>query len=90
VAAEIEFRDPRIAREFARQGADVVLHHAHSGAGAESAVAEIRARLPAHLDASAPHSVAALMGGAPLDESLRENLVAKVGALVKELPAAPA
>jgi NAD(P)-dependent dehydrogenase (short-subunit alcohol dehydrogenase family) len=32
-----------IALEFARQGADVVLHHAHSGAGAESAVAEIRA-----------------------------------------------
>jgi F-type H+/Na+-transporting ATPase subunit alpha len=54
------------------------------------AVAEIRARLPAHLDATAPHSVAALMGGAPLDESLRENLVAKVGALVKELPAARA
>jgi F-type H+-transporting ATPase subunit alpha len=54
------------------------------------AVAEIRARLPAHLDATAPHSVAALMGGAPLDESLRETLVAKVGALVKELPAAPA
>ncbi len=54
------------------------------------AVAEIRARLPAHLDATAPHSVAALMGGAPLDESLRENLVAKVGALVKELTAAPA
>jgi NAD(P)-dependent dehydrogenase (short-subunit alcohol dehydrogenase family) len=32
-----------IALEFARQGADVVLHHAHSGAGAESAVAKIRA-----------------------------------------------
>lgn len=32
-----------IALEFARQGADVVLHHAHSGAGAESAVAEIQA-----------------------------------------------
>lgn len=32
-----------IALEFARQGADVVLHYAHSGKGAESAVAEIRA-----------------------------------------------
>jgi NAD(P)-dependent dehydrogenase (short-subunit alcohol dehydrogenase family) len=32
-----------IALEFARQGADVVLHYAHSGAGAESAVDEIRA-----------------------------------------------
>lgn len=31
-----------IALEFARQGADLVLHHAHSGAGAESAAAEIR------------------------------------------------
>lgn len=31
-----------IALEFARQGADVVLHHAHSGAGAASAVAEIQ------------------------------------------------
>jgi len=51
------------------------------------AVAEIRARLPAHLDASAPHSVAALMGGAPLDEPLRETLVAKVWELVKELRA---
>jgi NAD(P)-dependent dehydrogenase (short-subunit alcohol dehydrogenase family) len=29
--------------EFARQGADVVLHYAHSGDGAGSAVAEIRA-----------------------------------------------
>jgi F-type H+/Na+-transporting ATPase subunit alpha len=51
------------------------------------AVAEIRARLPAHLDASVPQSVAALMGGAPLDESLRETLVAKVRELVKELHA---
>jgi NAD(P)-dependent dehydrogenase (short-subunit alcohol dehydrogenase family) len=32
-----------IALEFARQGADVVLHYAHSGSGAESAAAEIRA-----------------------------------------------
>jgi NAD(P)-dependent dehydrogenase (short-subunit alcohol dehydrogenase family) len=32
-----------IALEFARQGADVVLHYAHSGDGAVSAVAEIRA-----------------------------------------------
>jgi NAD(P)-dependent dehydrogenase (short-subunit alcohol dehydrogenase family) len=32
-----------IALEFARQGADVVLHFAHSGDGAASAVAEIRA-----------------------------------------------
>jgi len=32
-----------IALEFAREGADVVLHYAHSGAGADSAVAEIRA-----------------------------------------------
>ncbi len=32
-----------IALEFARQGADVVLHCAHSGAGAESAAEEIRA-----------------------------------------------
>jgi NAD(P)-dependent dehydrogenase (short-subunit alcohol dehydrogenase family) len=31
-----------IALEFARQGADVVLHYAHSAAGAESAVEEIR------------------------------------------------
>lgn len=31
-----------IALEFARQGADVVLHYAHSGSGAESAAAEIR------------------------------------------------
>lgn len=32
-----------IALEFARQGADVALHYAHSNAGAESAVEEIRA-----------------------------------------------
>jgi len=32
-----------IALEFARQGADVVLHYAHSGTGAESAAEEIRA-----------------------------------------------
>ncbi len=32
-----------IALEFARQGADVVLHYAHAVAGAESAVAEIKA-----------------------------------------------
>lgn len=32
-----------VALEFARQGADVVLHYAHSRTGAESAVAEIRA-----------------------------------------------
>ncbi|MEN6535754.1 MAG: glucose 1-dehydrogenase [Bryobacteraceae bacterium] len=31
-----------IALEFARQGADVALHYAHSGAGAMSATAEIR------------------------------------------------
>lgn len=31
-----------IALEFARQGADVVLHYAHSGEGAESAAEEIR------------------------------------------------
>ncbi len=32
-----------VALEFARQGADVVLHYAHSGKGAESAAAEIQA-----------------------------------------------
>lgn len=32
-----------IALEFARQGADVVLHYAHSGTGAESAAEEIQA-----------------------------------------------
>jgi NAD(P)-dependent dehydrogenase (short-subunit alcohol dehydrogenase family) len=32
-----------VALEFARQGADVVLHYAHSVGGAETAVAEIRA-----------------------------------------------
>lgn len=32
-----------IALEFAREGADVVLHYAHSSAGAESAAEEIRA-----------------------------------------------
>jgi len=32
-----------IALEFARQGADVVLHYAHSGAGAKSAVEQIEA-----------------------------------------------
>lgn len=32
-----------VALEFARQGADVVLHYAHAVAGAESAVAEINA-----------------------------------------------
>lgn len=32
-----------IALEFARQGADVVLHYGHSGAGAQSAVEEIQA-----------------------------------------------
>ena len=32
-----------IALEFARQGADVALHYAHSGAGAESAAEEIQA-----------------------------------------------
>lgn len=31
-----------IAREFARQGADVALHYAHSGKGAEETAAEIR------------------------------------------------
>ncbi len=31
-----------IALEFARQGADVVLHYAHSGDGAESAAEEIQ------------------------------------------------
>jgi NAD(P)-dependent dehydrogenase (short-subunit alcohol dehydrogenase family) len=31
-----------IALEFARQGADVVLHYAHSGSGAESAAEEMR------------------------------------------------
>src|SRR5208283_1948138 len=51
------------------------------------AVAEIRARLPAYLDASAPHSVAALMGGAPLDDALRETLVTKVRELAKEIHA---
>jgi NAD(P)-dependent dehydrogenase (short-subunit alcohol dehydrogenase family) len=45
-----------IALEFARQGADVVLHYAHSSAGAESAVKEILAMgrkataLPADFD----------------------------------------
>jgi len=33
-----------IALEFARQGADVALHYAHSGTGAESAVDEVRER----------------------------------------------
>ena len=51
------------------------------------AIAEIRARLPAYLDASAPHSVAALMGGAPLDDRLRETLVTKVRELAKEIHA---
>ena len=51
------------------------------------AIAEIRARLPAYLDASAPHGVAALMGGAPLDDPLRETLVAKVRELAKEIHA---
>jgi F-type H+-transporting ATPase subunit alpha len=51
------------------------------------AIAEIRARLPAYLDASAPHSVAALMGGAPLDDALRETLVTKVRELAKEIHA---
>src|SRR5579872_4423758 len=32
-----------IALEFARQGADVVLHYGHSAAGAQSAVEEIKA-----------------------------------------------
>jgi NAD(P)-dependent dehydrogenase (short-subunit alcohol dehydrogenase family) len=32
-----------IALEFARQGADVVVHYAHSGAGAQTAVTEIQA-----------------------------------------------
>jgi 3-oxoacyl-[acyl-carrier protein] reductase len=32
-----------IALEFARQGADVVLHYSHSDAGAKSAVDEITA-----------------------------------------------
>lgn len=32
-----------VALEFARQGADVALHYSHANAGAESAVAEIRA-----------------------------------------------
>jgi NAD(P)-dependent dehydrogenase (short-subunit alcohol dehydrogenase family) len=32
-----------MALEFARQGADVILHYAHSGEGCHSAVAEIRA-----------------------------------------------
>ena len=32
-----------IALEFAREGADVVLHYAHSGEGAKSAVQEIQA-----------------------------------------------
>jgi NAD(P)-dependent dehydrogenase (short-subunit alcohol dehydrogenase family) len=45
-----------IALEFARQGADVVLHYAHSSEGADSAVQEIRAMgrqataLPADFD----------------------------------------
>jgi NAD(P)-dependent dehydrogenase (short-subunit alcohol dehydrogenase family) len=45
-----------IALEFARQGADVVLHYAHSSTGAESAVKEIQAMgrkataLPANFD----------------------------------------
>ena len=52
-------------------------------------VAEVRAKLPAHLDACAPQSVATLTGGAPLDEALRKTLVAKVEELVKERRAAP-
>ena len=32
-----------IALEFARQGADVVLHYSHSAAGAEEAVEQIKA-----------------------------------------------
>lgn len=35
--------DREMALEFARQGADVILHYAHNGEGAQSAVAEIRA-----------------------------------------------
>ncbi len=31
-----------VALEFARQGADVVLHYAHAAAGAESAAEEVR------------------------------------------------
>ncbi len=54
------------------------------------AVAEIRARLPSHLDATAPQAVAALTGGAPLDPSLRETLVARVRELIEELRARPA
>ena len=50
-------------------------------------VAEVRTKLPAHLDACAPQSVAALTSGAPLDDALRETLVAKVRDLVKELQA---
>jgi F-type H+/Na+-transporting ATPase subunit alpha len=52
-------------------------------------VAEVRTKLSAHLDACAPQSVAALTGGAPLDDALRETLVAKVHDLVKELEAHP-
>jgi len=49
----------------------------------------VRTKLPAHLDACAPQSVATLTGGAPLDEALRKTLVAKVEELVKERRAAP-
>jgi F-type H+-transporting ATPase subunit alpha len=53
-------------------------------------VTAIRAKLPGHLEACAPQSLAALMRGAPLDDALRETLVAKVRELVKELSTAKA
>ncbi len=53
------------------------------------AVAEIRAKLPSHLDATAPQAVATLMGGARLESSLRETLVARVRELVEELRGRP-
>jgi F-type H+-transporting ATPase subunit alpha len=45
------------------------------------ALAQLTARLPAHLDAAAPASVAAITGGAPLDATVRADLVASVRAL---------
>jgi F-type H+-transporting ATPase subunit alpha len=47
-------------------------------------IAPLRAHLPAHLDATAASTVAAIEGGAPLDDMLRGALVAAVAALARE------
>jgi len=51
------------------------------------AIPALRDRLPAHLDATAPHSVVALAQGAQLDEAMRDDLVARVEDLAKGLGA---